>query len=41
MTTRTETAAADEPRIESRDDLLAVFAKGEKPKAALADRHRA
>ena len=33
MTTRTEIAGADEPRIESRDDLLAVFAKGEKPKA--------
>jgi glutamate--cysteine ligase len=30
MTTRTETAKADPP-IESRDDLLRVFAKGEKP----------
>ncbi len=33
MTTRTESSPADEPRIESRDDLLALFAKGEKPKA--------
>ena len=32
MTTRTETGKA-ERRIESRDDLLATFAKGEKPKA--------
>jgi glutamate--cysteine ligase len=32
MTTRTESAKAD-PRIESRDDLLAPFIKGEKPKA--------
>ena len=31
MTTRTETAKAD-PRIESRDDLLAPFGKGEKIK---------
>ncbi|MBV9841526.1 MAG: glutamate--cysteine ligase [Sphingomonadaceae bacterium] len=31
MTTRTETLE-DETRIESRDDLLRVFAKGEKPK---------
>ena len=31
MSTRTATAAAD-PLIESRDDLLAIFAKGEKPK---------
>ena len=30
MTTRTATADAD-PLIESRDDLLAIFAKGEKP----------
>ena len=30
MTTRTETLE-DEPRIESRDDLLKVFATGEKP----------
>jgi glutamate--cysteine ligase len=30
MTTRTETVKADPP-IESRDDLLRVFAKGEKP----------
>jgi glutamate--cysteine ligase len=33
MTTRTETARAD-PAIESRDDLLAPFAKGEKPAEA-------
>ena len=33
MTTRTETARADPP-IESRDDLLRVFAKGEKPAEA-------
>jgi glutamate--cysteine ligase len=32
MTTRTESAKAD-PQIESRDDLLAPFIKGEKPKA--------
>src|SRR5919112_1563209 len=32
MTTRTETAKAD-PRIETRDDLLAPFIKGEKAKA--------
>ncbi|NIJ34889.1 glutamate--cysteine ligase [Sphingomonas oligoaromativorans] len=31
MSTRTATAEAD-PIIESRDDLLAIFAKGEKPK---------
>jgi glutamate--cysteine ligase len=31
MTTRTDSDKAD-PRIESRDDLLAPFAKGEKPK---------
>jgi glutamate--cysteine ligase len=31
MTTRTETAKSD-PKIESRDDMIAVFAKGEKPK---------
>ncbi len=31
MTTRTETGGKDEPVIESRDDLLATFAKGEKP----------
>ena len=31
MSTRTATADAD-PIIESRDDLLAVFSKGEKPK---------
>jgi len=31
MTTRTETAKSD-PEIESRDDMIAVFAKGEKPK---------
>ena len=31
MSTRTATADAD-PLIESRDDLLAIFAKGEKPK---------
>ncbi len=31
MTTRTETAAAG-PLIESRDDLLAPFVKGEKPR---------
>src|ERR1700753_1352734 len=31
MATRTATAEAD-PIIESRDDLLAVFQKGEKPK---------
>ena len=31
MTTRTETSAED-ARIEGRDDLLATFAKGEKPK---------
>jgi glutamate--cysteine ligase len=30
MTTRTESGAADPP-IESRDDLLAIFASGEKP----------
>ena len=30
MTTRTESGKAD-PIIESRDDLLAVFASGEKP----------
>ncbi|HEX9954043.1 MAG TPA: glutamate--cysteine ligase, partial [Allosphingosinicella sp.] len=30
MTTRTETTKAD-PLIESRDDMLATFAKGEKP----------
>ena len=30
MTTRTETARVDPP-IESRDDLLAPFVKGEKP----------
>src|SRR3954465_913565 len=33
MTTRTE-SAKDDPPIESRDDLLAPFARGEKPKAA-------
>jgi len=33
MTTRTTSGAAD-PTIESRDDLLAPFRKGEKPKAA-------
>ncbi len=33
MTTRTETGDTA-PAIESRDDLLAAFAKGEKPKAA-------
>jgi glutamate--cysteine ligase len=33
MTTRTETAKAD-PTIETRDDLLAPFAKGEKPREA-------
>jgi glutamate--cysteine ligase len=33
MTTRTETVRADPP-IESRDDLLGVFAKGEKPAEA-------
>ena len=33
MTTRTTSSAAD-PTIESRDDLLAPFRKGEKPKAA-------
>ena len=32
MTTRTDSAKAD-PRIESRDDLLAPFAQGEKPKS--------
>jgi len=32
MTTRTETGGKDERLIESRDDLLATFAKGEKPK---------
>ena len=32
MTTRTETARVDPP-IESRDDLLAVFVRGEKPQA--------
>ena len=32
MTTRTETAKAD-PQVESREDLLAPFAKGEKPVA--------
>ncbi len=31
MTTRTETGGKDERPIESRDDLLATFAKGEKP----------
>ncbi|MEA3012059.1 MAG: glutamate--cysteine ligase [Sphingomonadales bacterium] len=31
MTTRTDTAKAD-PLVESRDDLIAVFAKGEKPR---------
>jgi glutamate--cysteine ligase len=31
MTTRTETAGAD-PTIESREDLVAIFASGEKPK---------
>src|SRR3954453_15121133 len=31
MTTRPETARAD-PTIESRDDLLAPFVRGEKPK---------
>ena len=30
MTTRTETARVDPP-IESRDDLIAIFASGEKP----------
>ena len=40
MTTRTETGKA-ERLIESRDDLLATFAKGEKPKERLGDRHRA
>ena len=34
MTTRTE-SSADDPTIESRDDLLAPFGRGEKPKAAL------
>ncbi|MFN3389772.1 MAG: glutamate--cysteine ligase [Allosphingosinicella sp.] len=33
MTTRTE-SSADDPTIESRDDLLAPFARGEKPKEA-------
>jgi glutamate--cysteine ligase len=33
MTTRTETARADPP-IESRDDLLAPFVRGEKPQSA-------
>ena len=33
MTTRTDTAKAD-PVIETRDDLLRVFAKGEKPAGA-------
>ena len=33
MTTRTETGKGDRP-IESRDDLLATFAKGEKPRDA-------
>ena len=33
MTTRTETARAD-PLIESRDDLLAPFGRGEKPESA-------
>ncbi len=33
MTTRTETGGAD-PIIESRDDLLAIFAGGEKPQEA-------
>ncbi|HKR23887.1 MAG TPA: glutamate--cysteine ligase [Allosphingosinicella sp.] len=32
MTTRTETENKSEKRIESRDDLLATFSKGEKPK---------
>ncbi len=32
MTTRTDTGKGDRP-IESRDDLLATFARGEKPKA--------
>ncbi len=34
MTTRTDTGGKTEPGIESRDDLLAVFAKGEKPREA-------
>src|SRR3954447_193782 len=34
MTTRTETGGTAERLIESRDDLLAVFAKGEKPRDA-------
>ena len=34
MTTRTETSSAKDRPIESRDDLLATFAKGEKPKEA-------
>ena len=32
MTTRTEATVKGDARIESRDDLLATFAKGEKPK---------
>jgi glutamate--cysteine ligase len=34
MTTRTETGGKAERLIESRDDLIAVFAKGEKPREA-------
>ena len=41
MTTRTETGSKTASPIESRDDLLATFAKGEKPRRALVDRHRA
>jgi glutamate--cysteine ligase len=33
MTTRTETSSAKDRLIESRDDLIGTFAKGEKPKA--------
>ena len=32
MTTRTETGGKAERRIENRDDLIAVFASGEKPR---------
>ena len=39
MTTRTDLSAS--PLIEGRDDLLAVFSGGEKPRDRLADRHRA
>ena len=40
MSTR-EASSADDPIIESRDQLIAPMAKGEKPQERLAHRHRA